>query len=77
VSTGQPKKRAVNLLVDVELFDAARRMKINISESLERRLRAVVRAKRENAGCKRTGDDFVNQCIHRHGLLANRLCLRP
>jgi post-segregation antitoxin (ccd killing protein) len=33
--TRQPKKRAVNLFIDVELLDEARRMKIDLSESLE------------------------------------------
>ena len=35
------KKRAVNLFVDTELLDHARRMRINISETLERRLRSL------------------------------------
>ena len=47
MSTRQPKKRAVNLFVDVELLDEARRMNINISETLEQRLRGLVRAEQE------------------------------
>ena len=41
------KKRAVNLFVDAELLDEARRMRINVSETLERRLRTIVRAEQE------------------------------
>ena len=44
MSSRQAKKRAVNLFVDVELLDEARRMNINISETLEQRLRGLVRA---------------------------------
>jgi antitoxin CcdA len=47
MSSRQPKKRAVNLFVDVELLDEARRMNINISETLEQRLRGLVRAEQE------------------------------
>lgn len=39
-----PKKRAVNLFVDSELLDEARRLGINVSDTLERRLRSIVRA---------------------------------
>ena len=41
------KKRAVNLFVDAELLDEARRLRINISETLEYRLRTIVRAEQE------------------------------
>ncbi|NWG25953.1 MAG: type II toxin-antitoxin system CcdA family antitoxin, partial [Pseudorhodoplanes sp.] len=41
------KKRAVNLFVDAELLDEARRLRINISETLERRLRKIVKAEQE------------------------------
>ena len=47
MSNRQPKKRAVNLFVDVELLEEARRMNINISDTLEQRLRGIVRAERE------------------------------
>ena len=43
----QIKKRAVNLFVDADLLDAARRLRINLSETLERRLRTIVRAEQE------------------------------
>ena len=42
-----PKKRAVNLFVDTELLDGARRLQVNLSETLERRLRAIVKAELE------------------------------
>ena len=46
--SGRPaKKRAVNLFVDVELLEEARRLRINISETLENRLRTIVRAEQE------------------------------
>jgi post-segregation antitoxin (ccd killing protein) len=38
-----PKKRAVNLFVDSELLDEAKRLGVNASETLERRLRSIVR----------------------------------
>ena len=41
------KKRAVNVFIDAELVDEARRMRINLSETLERRLRTIVRAEQE------------------------------
>jgi antitoxin CcdA len=41
------KKRAVNLFVDVDLLDEARRLRINISETLENRLRTIVRGEQE------------------------------
>ena len=44
LSTRQAKKRAVNLFVDEELLDEARRLNIDISETLEQRLRGLVRA---------------------------------
>src|SRR3954447_4728539 len=42
-----PKKRAVNLFVDTELLDEARRMRVNLSETLEGHLRTIVRAEQE------------------------------
>ena len=43
----QVRKRAVNLFVETELLDEARRMRINLSETLEGRLRTIVRAELE------------------------------
>ena len=43
----QVRKRAVNLFVETELLDEARRLRINLSETLERRLRSIVRSEQE------------------------------
>jgi antitoxin CcdA len=79
MSTRQTKKRAVNLFVDVELLDEARRMNINISETLEQRLRGLVRAEQEKRWREenRGAIASINSFIERHGLLADRLRLRP
>ncbi len=79
MSTRQAKKRAVNLFVDVELLDEARRLNINISETLEQRLRGLVRAEREKQWLEENRDAIasINAFIDRHGLLADRLRLRP
>jgi antitoxin CcdA len=74
-----PKKRAVNLFVDVELLDEARRLRINLSDTLERRLRSLVRAEQEKRWLEenRAAIESINSFIDRHGLLANRLRYRP
>ena len=73
------KKRAVNLFVDAELLDEARRMRINVSEALERRLRTIVRAEQEKRWLEenREAVESINAFIDRHGLLASRLRYRP
>jgi antitoxin CcdA len=73
------KKRAVNLFVDAELLDEARRMRINVSETLERRLRTIVRAEQEKRWLAENREAIasINSFIDRHGLLASRLRLRP
>ena len=78
-SARQAKKRAVNLFVDVELLDEARRLNINISETLEQRLRSLVRAEQEKRWLQENRDAIssINAFIDRHGLLADRLRLRP
>lgn len=43
----QVRKRAVNLFVETELLDEARRLRINLSETLEGRLRTIIRAELE------------------------------
>jgi antitoxin CcdA len=67
------RKRAVNLFVDVELLDEARRMRINVSETLERRLRTIVRAEQENRWLEqnRAAIDAYNRRVAAHGLLAD------
>jgi len=73
------KKRAVNLFVDIELLDEARRLRINISETLERRLRTMVRAEQERRWLEENREAIasINAFIERHGLVANRLRYRP
>ena len=71
------KKRAVNLFVDVELLDEARRMRINISETLESRLRTIVRAEQEKRWLEqnRAAIDAYNRRVATHGLLADDAAL--
>lgn len=71
--TRQSKKRAVNLFVDVELLDEARRMNINISESLEQRLRSIIRAERERRWLEENGEAIAqyNRRVAEHGLLSD------
>jgi antitoxin CcdA len=73
------KKRAVNLFVDADLLDEARRMRINISETLEHRLRSIVRAEQERRWLEENREAIasINSFIDRHGLLAGRLRYRP
>jgi len=71
--TRQSKKRAVNLFVDVELLDEARRMNINISESLEQRLRSIIRAERERRWLEENREAIAqyNRRVAEHGLLSD------
>jgi antitoxin CcdA len=73
------KKRAVNVFVDAELVDEARRMRINLSETLEGRLRTIVRGEQERRWLEENREAFasINAVIDQHGLLANRLRYRP
>jgi antitoxin CcdA len=79
MSERQVKKRAVNLFVDADLLDEARRMRINISETLEHRLRTIVRGEREKRWLEENRDAIasINSFIDQHGLLANKLRYRP
>ena len=67
------KKRAVNLFVDADLLDEARRMRINVSETLERRLRTIVRAEQERRWLEdnKTALAAYNQRVSTHGLLSD------
>jgi antitoxin CcdA len=73
------RKRAVNLFVDTELLEEARRLRINISDTLERRLRTIVKAEQERRWLdeNRQAIDSINAFIDRHGLVASRLRYRP
>jgi antitoxin CcdA len=74
----QVRKRAVNLFVDTELLDEARRLRINISETLEHRLRNIVRAEQEKRWLEENREAIasINSFIDRHGLLASKLGYR-
>ena len=74
----QAKKRAVNLFVDTDLLDAARRLDINLSETLERRLRAIVRAEQEKRWLEenRAAIEAYNQRVAQHGLLSDEAGLQ-
>jgi antitoxin CcdA len=67
------KKRAVNLFVEVGLLDDARRLRINLSETLERRLRTLVRAEQEKRWLhdNRAAIDAYNRRVAEHGLLSD------
>jgi antitoxin CcdA len=67
------RKRAVNLFVDVELLDEARRLRINISETLEYRLRTIVRTEQERHWLEsnKLAIDAYNQRVSRDGLLSD------
>jgi antitoxin CcdA len=73
MSNRQPKKRAVNLFVDVELLEEARRMNINISETLEQRLRGLVRAEREKRWLQENQEAiaYYNRRVAEQGLLSD------
>jgi antitoxin CcdA len=67
------RKRAVNLFVDVELLDEARRLRINISDTLERRLRTIVKAEQERRWLEENRDAIAayNRRVAEHGLLSD------
>jgi antitoxin CcdA len=71
------KKRAVNLFVDAELLDEARRLQVNVSETLERRLRTIVRTEQEKRWLEenRAAIDAYNRRVATHGLLADDAAL--
>ena len=79
MSQRQVRKRAVNLFVDTELLEEARRLRINLSETLESRLRTIVRAEREKRWLEENKDAIasINSFIEQHGLLAAKLRYRP
>jgi antitoxin CcdA len=73
-----PKKRAVNLFVDTDLLDEARRLRVNLSDTLERRLRMIVKAERERQWLAENREAIasINSFIDQHGLLASKLRYR-
>jgi antitoxin CcdA len=71
------KKRAVNLFVDANLLDSARRLQINLSETLERRLRTIVRAEMERRWLEENQRAITayNQRVLQQGLLSDEVGL--
>lgn len=69
----QIRKRAVNLFVETELLDQARRLRINLSETLERRLRSLVRAEQEKRWLEANKAALAayNERVSSHGLLSD------
>jgi antitoxin CcdA len=73
MSERQVRKRAVNLFVDAELLDEARRLRINVSETLEHRLRTIVRAEQAKQWLEKNqaAIEAYNRRVSQHGLLAD------
>jgi antitoxin CcdA len=73
MSERQARKRAVNLFVDTELLDEARRLRINMSETLEQRLRKIVRSEQERRWLEanQAAIDAYNLRVSRDGLLTD------
>jgi antitoxin CcdA len=73
------RKRAVNLFIDADLLDEAKRLEINISDTLDRRLRAIVKAEQEKRWLAENSAaiESINNFIEQHGLLASKLRYRP
>jgi antitoxin CcdA len=69
----QVRKRAVNLFVETGLLDEARRLRINLSETLESRLHLIVRAEQEKRWIEENQAALAayNQRVSRDGLLSD------
>lgn len=69
----QIRKRAVNLFVETELLDEARRLRINLSDTLERRLRMIVKAEQEKRWQEQNREALAayNHRVASHGLLSD------
>ena len=67
------RKRPANLFVDVELFDEARRLNINILETLEQHLSGLVRAAQERRWLKENQEAIAhyNRRVADRGLLSD------
>jgi len=75
---GEPSiKRAVSVSVDARLLEEADRLHIDLSETLERRLRAMVDAERKRRWIEANKVAFAeyNASVSRHGLLSDDLGL--
>lgn len=73
MSERQVRKRAVNLFVDAELLDEARRLRINLSDTLERRLRTLVKAEQEKRWLEENRGAIAayNARVSSYGLLSD------
>ena len=74
----QKKQRGQSVRRLSELLDEAKRLNINVSETLERRLRSLVRAEQEKRWLEENKEAFssINAFIEKNGLLSNRLRYR-
>ena len=63
----------MNLFVDSELLDEARRMRINMSDTLEQRLRTIVQGELEKRWLEenRAAIEAYNRDVAEHGLLSD------
>ena len=73
ISERQARKRAVNLFVDTELLEDAKRLRINLSDTLERRLRTIIKVERESnwIAQNQAAIDAYNRRVAEHGLLSD------
>jgi antitoxin CcdA len=69
------RKKAANLSVDSELLDAARRMKLNLSQVFEAGLTEAIRRKEREAWLEknRAALDAYNKYVEKHGLFSDGL----
>jgi antitoxin CcdA len=73
MGTEQSTKRAVNLSIDSELLDEARRLNVDLSEILERELRALTRAVRVQRWLQENAEALAqyNRRVAEEGLLSD------
>jgi len=71
----KPVKRAVNLRIDESLIDQAKAMNINLSQTLETSLVAVLREKQKAAWLAENSEavNAYNQRIEKQGLFSDGL----
>jgi antitoxin CcdA len=73
MSTEQSTKRTVNLSIDGDLLDEARRINVDLSETLERKLRDVVKTAREQRWLQDNAEAIAqyNRRVAEEGLLSD------
>jgi antitoxin CcdA len=69
----QIRKPAVNVFVETELLKEARRLRINLSDTLERRLRTIVKAEQKKRWQEQNREALAayNHRVAVHGLLSD------